>query len=149
MLNFRQRCILCNNAIDTPHHLFENCESGRLLREKRDYLITFYNFDNTNITENKKVYAYFNKNYNKNKVIQDIIKISNYSIYREKMKRFYDQTYQGTNEAAMYTFLNRLKLRIFYDHRRLSIDKFTEIWDPNESQNLFVYNNDNVICWNF
>ena len=149
MLNFRQRCSLCNQAIDTPHHLFENCEKGRLLREKRDYLIMSYNFENINLTENKKVYSYFNKSYNRNRVIQYIITVANFSIYREKMKNFYDQTYTATNESAMFTFLNKIKLRIFYDKRRLNIEEFKVIWDPNEHQNLFLYNDDNIISWNF
>ena len=149
MLNLNQKCILCNNAIDTPKHLFEYCEKGRNLRGKRDYLITFYNHNNIYLTENKKIYSYFNKSYEENKIIQYIITASNYSIYREKIKKFYDRTYIVNNEAATYSFINRLKLRIFYDHRRLKINKFKEIWDTNESQLLFSYNEDSITNWNF
>ena len=140
MLNFRQRCILCNNAIDTPKHLFERCERGISLREKRDLLIRNVNFNNTNITENKKIYSYFSKSYNDNKLLQYIITASNYSIYKVKMKLFYDPSYVVTNEAATYIFVKIIKQRIFCDHRRLCFEKFKEIWDPNNSRVLFEFN---------
>ena len=44
MINFGQKCLLCNNAIDTPKHLFERCEVGNMLRAKRDIIFSRLNF---------------------------------------------------------------------------------------------------------
>ena len=67
MLNFGQKCILCNDAIDTPDHLFENCEKGFLLRNKSNLLITFYNNNNITLSAYEKVYSYLNEENQNNK----------------------------------------------------------------------------------
>ena len=149
MLNFGQRCILCNNAIDTPVHLFENCEKGSALREKRDNLIQNYNLNNFILSQDNKVYSVFDTSSQEKTIQQYIITATNYTIYRIKMKKFYDRSYVVTNEEAMYSFINRLKLRIICDHKRLSIGKFMEFWDPNENQLLFRYNERKINCFNF
>ena len=149
MLNFGQKCILCNDAIDTPDHLFENCEKGFLLRNKRNLLITFYNNNNITLSAYEKVYSFLNRENQNNKIFHYIITASNYSIYKIKMKKFYDSNYIVTEEAAMHAFSNRLKLRIICDHRRLSFEKFKEQWDPNNSHPPFQYNRNKITLWNF
>ena len=149
LLNFGQRCILCQDAIDTPSHLFETCEKGRLLREKRDILINALNHQNMMLGEDQKVYSFFNNTNVTNKALQYIICASNYSIYKVKLKKFFNSEYLLSDEEAMFCFINRVKLRILCDFRRLEFQKFTEVWDAQNSQNLFRYNNRNIINWFF
>merc|ERR1712074_264646 len=61
LLNNGQKCILCNNAIDTPKHLFEECEKGTLLRNKCENLIRTINHQNITLTEEQRVYNCFCK----------------------------------------------------------------------------------------
>ena len=149
MLNFGQRCSLCNDAIDTPRHLFNRCERGISLREKRDLLLRNFNLNNINITETKTTFSYFSKNYKNNKILQYIITASNYSIYKVKIKKHYDLSYVVTNESASFIFDKIVKQRIFCDHRRLCFEKFKELWDPNNSQALFTYDSSKIDTWFF
>ena len=148
MINFGQKCLLCNNAIDTPNHLFMNCEIGELVRVKRDNLIYLYKNQILNLDMNAKVFSYA-RNDNLDTVIQYIITVSNYCIYRIKMKKFYDINYFVKREDPVYMLINRIKSRIICDHRRFQIEKFKNIWDPNNLQLLFNYNIDKINYWNF
>ena len=65
------------------------------------------------------------------------------------MKKFHNQDYIISNTDAVYLFKNKIKLRILCDHKRFDFQKFTEIWDENESQYLLSYNETKVLRWNF
>ena len=149
MLNFGQKCILCENAIDTPTHLFERCQIGEQLRYKRDSILRNFDHGYINLNENEKVFSHFTNLNEINKITHYIITLCNYSIYRIKMKKFYDRNYVVVNNEVNHTFTNRLKMRIICDHKRLNIVNFQEIWDPNDSQHLFCYNASNIVTWNF
>ena len=90
MLNFGQRCLLCNSAIDTPKHFFDSCTAGSLLRNKRDTIIRIFNTNNRILNDEEKIYSVFNKDYSQNKTIQYLITVSNYSIFRTKMKKYFN-----------------------------------------------------------
>ena len=148
MLNFGQKCILCDNAIDTPTHLFERCDIGEQLRYKRDFILRNFDHGYVNLNENERVFSYFTTLNEINRITHYIITLCNYSIYRIKMKKFYDRNYVVVNNEVNHSFTNRLKLRIICDHRRFSFENFQEIWDPNDSQQLFCYNTSNILSWN-
>ena len=147
MLNFGQRCLLCNSAIDTPKHLFVSCEAGSQLREKRDTLIRIYNTNNTTLNENEKIYSLFPQTNYEIMVIQYIVTLSNYSIFRIKMKKYFDREYIVCNTDPFYFFLEKLKSRIIIDHKRLKIRKFKEYWDPNNNYEIMYYNENKILQW--
>ena len=147
LLNFGQKCILCYNAIDTPSHLFEKCAMGKKLRDKRDHILNKLNYINSNSNENEKVYACCDNTSNIDETQRYIIVASNYSIYSIKMKKWFDNEYIVSNNDAMFNFIHRIKVRIFCDHRNYSLRKFQEIWDPNNSQCLFNFNESRIFSW--
>ena len=149
MLNFNQKCILCNHAIDTPVHLFKNCTIGEQLRHKRDMLLNVYNIRNVQLSEENIVYSCIENNNWPINIIQLIITITNYSIYRMKMKKYYDHEFVLSQENPVYTLVNRIKMRIMFDHIRFSFMEFKNIWDHNNTQALFSYNENKIISWNF
>ena len=149
MLNFNEKCILCNLAIDTPVHLFKNCIIGEQLRHKRDMLLNVYNIRNVQFSEEKIVYSCIENKNRPNNIIQLIITTANYSIYRMKMKKYYDHEFIISQENPVYTFVNRMKMRIMCDHIRFSFMEFKNIWDPNNTQALFSYNENKILTWNF
>ena len=104
MLNFGQRCLLCNSAIDTPKHLFDNCTAGSLLRSKRDTIIRIFNTNNRILNEEEKIYSVFNHAESQNKIIQYLITVSNYSIFRTKMKKYFNREHTVHNSDSMFFF---------------------------------------------
>jgi len=144
MLNFGQRCLLCNNAIDTPKHLFDQCKIGEIIRSKRDTLIS--NFHHVSLSDSENVYSYLS-DYNGKEVTHFMITLCNYSIYKTKMKKFFDPNYMVSNQDPLYSFINNLKVRIICDHKRLSLEKFRYIWDPHNTEQMFNYNQNNILSW--
>ena len=147
MINFGQKCLLCNNAIDTPKHLFERCEVGNMLRAKRDIIFSKLNFENISLNEDERTYCMFRQNEIKDKVMQYLVTVSNYSIFRVKMKKFYDRQHIITNEEPLYIFLNRIKIRITCDHKRLNYNNFKEIWAPHNNLGICLFNENKILQW--
>ena len=146
MLNFGQKCLLCNNAIDTPTHLFDQCRIGDVLRSKRDSLISNFHFDS--LSDSEKVFSYFN-DYTGKEVTHFMITLCNHSIYKTKMKKFFDPDYMVLNQDPLYNFINSLKVRIICDHKRLSLEKFKYIWDPHNTKEIFDYDRYIILPWSF
>ena len=69
-------------------------------------------------------------------------------MYRTKMKKFFDHNENHIIDNPIYLFTNRLKLRIICDHKRFILEKFKELWDPNDSHTLFNYDEEKIITWN-
>ena len=99
--------------------------------------------------EEKIVYWCIEYNNWPNNIIQLIIAITNYSIYRMKMKKYYDHEFVISQENPVFTFVNGIKMRIMFDHIRFSFMEFKNIWDHNNTQALFSYNENKIISWNF
>ena len=119
------------------------------MRYKRDFILRNLDHGYINLNVNERVFSNFTTLNKINRITHYIITLCNYSIYRIKMKKFYDRNYVVVNNEVNHSFTNRLKLRIICDHRRFSFENFQEIWDPNDSQQLFCYNTSNILSWNF
>ena len=142
-------CILCRQEIDTPKHLFIYCSYGNEIREIRNQLIRKITNLDCNLDEEKLIYAKFNNKIDSNKIVQYLIVLSNYLMYKNKLKKFYCpeeliDTYPMNND-----FINNIKNRIFCDFTRMSLVKFFKIWDPGGRKELFEITRDNKIIWLF
>jgi len=146
ILNFGQRCLLCNNAIDTPRHLFDQCRIGDILRAKRDTLILHFNHDS--LSDSERIFSYFN-DYNGEEVTHLIITLCNHSIYKIKMKKLFDPDYTASNQDPLINFINNLKIRIICDHKRLSSENFRSIWDPHNNKQMFDYDQYKILSGSF
>ena len=110
LLNIRQRCFLCQMALDTPRHLFEECRIGHQLRRTLSSILTNFNCNYNSLQNNQKVYCHLvNKN---EKIIQFLLSASNYSIYRIKLKKMFNQDYIANYHETNYCFIKRVKMRI-------------------------------------
>ena len=78
-------------------------------------------------------------------MIQYLIVLSNYVIYRVKMKKFYNLNYTPSISESLYAFRHRLKFRIICDSRRWSRDQVLETWDPGGQNLLFTLDGDNNV----
>ena len=149
LLNFGEKCILCQNAIDTPKHLFNVCDKGSLLREKRNHILRLMNFDIAHSDNEQRTYNFFKNDLASNKTILFIMCVCNYSMYRMKLKKIYDPGYSVSLEEAMFSFIRRIQLRIICDHQRLRYPDFKKIWDTENTQNLFSHNSKSISNWKF
>ena len=149
LLNSRShQCILCRDGIETPNHVFTYCKLGKSMRLVRNKIVNFLNVKKINFTPENLIYANFKLNKNENNVIQYVISLSNYIIYTNKMKKFYNVDSQVSEDSIKFSFLHAIKKRIVCDHKLLNQDKFIESWDPGGREYLFNYNYDKIISWN-
>ena len=49
----------------------------------------------------------------------------------------------------MFSVMKRLQLRIICDHQRLSYPNFLNVWDPENTQNLFSHDGKQISAWKF
>ena len=135
--NFDQKCILCDDSIETPSHLFEKCAMGVKLREKRDFILNKLNYNNAN-------YNFIISTRYNNTLLQPVI--IQYTAL--EYKKIFDSGYIASIDDAMFNFLNRIKVKFFCDHRNYCLRKFQEIWDPNNSQCLLTIYESRIFSWN-
>jgi len=149
LLNFGEKCILCQNAINTPKHLFNVFDKGSWLREKRNSIMRLLNFDIVHLNNEQTTYNYFKSDLASFKTLLYILCVGNYSMYRIKLKKMYDSDYSVSSEEGMFSFIKRLQLCIICDHQRLSYPDFKKIWDTENTQNLFSHNSKNISARKF
>ena len=114
----------------------------------RDH-IKIWIYQRIHLTEEQKLYNLWDKKFMTCKALQYILVVCNYSMYRLKLKKFYDAEFRVSAINVIYSFINRIKLRIICDHRRLDYPEFIKIWDRNNNHHLFSHNNNSIISWNF
>ena len=150
LLNFdRQQCILCQRGIDTPKHLFTRCRYGYFLRQKREELFNKYEIQQNFLTEEVVVYSVLKNDDNALKVTQFIITLSNYIMYKHKMKKFYNITTNVNSDLICKEFIGKLKFRILSDHKRLPYESFIDLWDPGGSVNNPFHDRNKINNWSF
>ena len=142
-------CILCLNAKDTPEHLFTECTYGFSMRLVRDSLIEVYRPINLNLTIENLVYANLNNKSTTNTVINFLITVSNYCIYKTKMKKFYNVNDRITVNDSKFSFIHKVKCRVITDHGRKKSRDFINIWDPGGLKMNFDYSSNGILSWNF
>ena len=142
MLNFdRHRCTLCNISIETQKHL--------TMRNKRNSILQLIHPDiqNGNLSQQNLIYSNFEKNDKTSIVQQLVITVGNYTIYKEKMKKFYNvDTNVSANQIAK-NFIDSLKNRITNDHNRMSVIEFKKTWDPGGTNSLLIYTEKEIVMW--
>ena len=150
MLNFYgQRCTLCREAIETPKHLFTACKYGRSMRDVRNNIIDELNNGSLRLTNDNLINGKF-KNKNKiTNIMKYVIILSNYNIYKNKMKKHYCYDSIIDINQAKYDFKSSLKKRIICDHHRMNQTTFLETWDPGGNNIIFYLNGENKLYWNF
>ena len=149
LLNFGQKCTLCKISIDTPQHLFEVCQMGNLLRNLCILLLSKIGCNYHTLTQDQKIYCFFENTDDISKLSQYILCAANYSIYKIKLKKIFDTTFSPTSEMAVIFFIKRIKWRILCDHRYLSYEKFKQTWDAEENNALFVHARSDILHWHF
>ena len=150
MLNLdRQKCILCYQSIETPKHLFTQCNYGYSLRQKRNQLLRKYDNGFDILNENNLVYSIMREKTNAAKVAQLIITLSNFVIYQFKLKKFFNVTAEVNEHMISNNFISKLKFRILSDHKRLTYRDFIGLWDPGEPYINSSYNKDKINNWLF
>ena len=145
-LNTNNKCLLCGLFLDTPNHLFNNCKFGQDMRNLRNNIIKkIYNDNNFHISNYNLIYANFSNRSPISLMIQYIIVLSNYVIYRLKMKKYYNCDFLPNTSESMHVFIHRLKFRIICDSKRWSREKLCETWDPGGNNLLFTWNGDDYL----
>ena len=94
-------------------------------------------------------YSYLESNIINKNATQLIITLSNYTMYKFKMKKFYNVESNINGNNIMYSFINAIKNRIIIDLRIRGISVFRDNWDPGGQQHLLNYNDNKVIAWKF
>ena len=145
----RHMCILCLNAKDTPEHLFTECSYGSSMRLVRDSLINVYKPINLSLTVENLVYANLNNGSTPNTVINFLITVSNYCIYKTKMKKFYNLNDRISINDSKFSFTHKIKNRVITDHGRETTSDFINTWDPGGFRRNFDYSNNAIVSWNF
>ena len=141
------KCILCEGCIDTPKHLFLYCSLGNELRNMQNKLILAYNIQSENITTENRIYSNFTLKRIDIKVIQFIITLSNYTLYKFKMNKFYNVGTEITESNIKFSFLQALKNRIICDHKNMMLNNFINTWDPGGNFKFLNYDTTNIISW--
>ena len=144
-----QKCILCNQAIETPKHLFTQCRYGNLLRSKRNEILSKYSNDIGHITDDEFVYGILRNGSNSAKITQYLITLSNYVIYKYKLKKFFNRTADINEHIITNDYIGKLKLRIMSDHNRLLYTDFIDLWDPGESNVNTAHDINGINNWLF
>ena len=144
-LNNNNKCFLCGISLDTPSHLFNYCKFGKDMRKFRNKIIKKININNIQISNENLIYANIPNNNNINLMIQYLIVLSNYVIYRVKMKKFYNLNYTPSISESLYAFRHRLKFRIICDSKRWSRVQVLETWDPGGQNLLFTLDGENNV----
>ena len=144
-----QKCILCDDCIDTPKHLFLYCRLGFEMRVMMIQLINALKIQSLNITEENFVYANLDSKKKETFVIQLIITLCNYTIYKFKMSKFYNIDVEINCIMIKYSFLQSLKNRILCDHNNMIINTFIDTWDPGGENKLFSYDDNKIASWKF
>ena len=147
-LNNGHRCILCRQFFDTPTHLFLHCNLGSELRTTRNFLINELNILNIHYGPDKLAYSNFKFPSNA-KAVQFIITSSNYTIYKFKMKKFFNVDANINETSILHAFIQKVKSRIATDLKRMNSDLFNEIWDPGGRNSLFHISNGVIDSWSF
>merc|ERR1712090_6544 len=109
-------------------HLFLICQYGYELRQLRDKLLTFYNNSDIPITDENLIYSNLEGQKHDINVLQLIITLSNYSIYKLKMRKFYNQECFTNRSSLKLSFLLSTKNRIICDHKKLTMRNFIDTW---------------------
>ena len=97
------QCNLCKDGIGTPKHLFHYCRIGKSMRTIRNKIIRFLNLNNVNISMENLIYANFEVNQSLCKTLQMLIALSNYIMYTNKMKNFYNIECEITPNTIKYS----------------------------------------------
>ena len=148
LLNFeRHRCTLCNISIETPKHLFSICRLGLMMRNKRNSILQKMNLNQQNTYEENFIYSNFKNDGIDNNIRKFIVTAANYTIYKAKMKKFYNVDTNVSNIDIAKIFIETVKNRITIDHKRMSQLNFKETWDPGGSQSLMEYTVNEIKRW--
>ena len=150
MLNFEQKCILCHQSIDTPRHSFIFCVYGQSLRRKKNEIIDKINQQHSiTMSEENIIYCNVDLTNQVGETLSYILALSNYSICKVRMKKFYDPATPIDLNEPLFIFLREIKRRIYCDHKRLEINIFRKKWDENNDKCLIDYDNNEIISWKF
>ena len=149
LINFGQRCILCHSDIDTPLHLFQECPKGTQIRDLRDHLIRPLNVNNTPMDHNKLIFSVFDEDYEDLKEIHFIITACNYSIYRIKVKKFFDPSYSLSSQEAINSYKILIKSRITCDHYRFNSSSFNSSWNKRNTNEICNFTQESIESWKF
>ena len=144
----RYPCILCGSGIDTPDHLFSYCIKGLPLRQKRNSIIDKYQISNS-LTQDNLIGCFSSDNNCKINTILLLIAMSNYTIYKYKMKKFYNIEETVTSDNLTQTFRNFLKNRIICDIMIHCREEFVELWDPGGQRSICDFVDKKIISWYF
>ena len=149
MLNFdRDRCTLCNISIETPKHIFTICKFGLLMRNKRKFILQLIHLGNRNLSQENLIYSIFRNNDRVNKILQFIITVSNYCMYKAKMKKYYNVDTEVSDIQIAKSFIDTVKDRIMVDHKRMNVIEFKETWDPGGTYSILTYTDNEITGWN-
>ena len=146
LLNFdRQRCTLCNISIETPEHLFMECSLGALMRERLKQILSSFNVHYNTLSIDNKVLSNFSDENRCSNIIQMVITLANYTIYKFKLKKFFNIEHDISSQSIETSFILKLKNRIIIDHKRMSHTVFLDVWDPGGQNRLFLSSEKEVI----
>ena len=140
-------CFLCKGSLDTPVHLFMFCKYGKKLREKRNELIYKLIGYQKLLNEDNLIYGKIETKANRNKIIQYLIVLSNYLMYKLKMKKYYCPEEVINENLVMQELLLNLKKRILLDETRLKHEEFLKVWDPGGKNSFFELKQERVLIW--
>ena len=147
MIFYRYRRTLFDISIETPAHLFMNCNLGISLRRKRNFVMQLIHPEYQNLSHEQLVHSNFEKKDKTTNVLNFLITIGNYIIYKYKMKKHYNVDAYITEIDISKSFTQELKNRITSDHNRMNLLEFKETWDPGESASLANYTDKEITLW--
>ena len=101
------------------------------------------------MNEDNLIYSILPNNYNNSKIKQYLITLSNYTIYKYKIMKFYNVVTEVSEQQILNTFILKLKYRVASDHKRFNFLDFIDIWDPGENHKWSSYNKKEIINWQF
>ena len=144
----RYNCIICNSSHDTPRHLFMNCRRGQLLREKRNEIIDKF-ANSSQLSDENKIGCFFSENNIRVNTIALILILSNYTIYKFKMKKFYNPEEVISSIGIMQSFKSALKNRMICDLKLYKREYFIQHWDPGGEHMICDYVDEKITSWYF
>ena len=118
-----------------------------MMRNKRNSILQKMNFNQQNINEENFIYSNFKNDGIDNNIRKFIITVANYTIYKAKMKKFYNVDTNVSNIDIAKIFIETVKNRIIIDHKRMNQFKFKETWDPGGTHSLMVYTEKEIKRW--